>query len=101
MNGKVILVTALPLKPEFEELLLSELAPIIEASREFAGCLSFDLYRLSKNRNTLVLQETWKTQEACQAYALSPLRGELTGLFARALAVPIETWQVEEVCCSL
>jgi hypothetical protein len=38
MNGKVILVTALPSKPGFAELLLAELAPIIEGRREFAGC---------------------------------------------------------------
>ena len=38
MNGKVILVTALPSKPGFAELPLAELAPIIEARRQFAGC---------------------------------------------------------------
>ena len=38
MNGKVILVTAVPPKPGFAELPLAELAPIIEARRQFAGC---------------------------------------------------------------
>ncbi len=38
MNRKVILVTAVPLKPGFAELPLAELAPIIEARRQFAGC---------------------------------------------------------------
>jgi len=37
MNGKVILVTAVPPKPGFAELQLAELAPIIEARRQFAG----------------------------------------------------------------
>ena len=38
VNGKVILVTAVPPKPGFAELPLAELAPIIEARRQFAGC---------------------------------------------------------------
>jgi quinol monooxygenase YgiN len=97
MNGKVILVTALPLMLGFEELLLPELTPMIEASRQFSGCLSFDLYRLSKDRSTLVLQETWETEEAYQAHSLSTLKAELTSLFARSLAQPIQTWQLEEV----
>jgi quinol monooxygenase YgiN len=36
------------LKPGFEELIVPELTPIIEASRQIEGCLVFDLFRLSQ-----------------------------------------------------
>lgn len=98
MNGNVILVTALSLRPGFEESLLPELAPVIETTRELAGCLSFDLYRLTQDRTTLVLQETWETPELHKAYALSPLRAELTRLLARFLTAPMRTWEVDELC---
>lgn len=98
MNGKAIFVTVLTLKPGLEEFLLPELTPVIDASRLFPGCLSFDLYRLSKDRDTLVLQETWETRDAYHAYCLASLKGELAHLFARSLAQPMQTWEVEEVC---
>jgi quinol monooxygenase YgiN len=98
MNGKTIQVTVLSLKPGFEDFLIPELAPIIEATRQISGCLSFDLYRLSEDRSTLVLHETWETREAHEAYAHSPLRTELTTVLTRSLAQPIRTWNVEEIC---
>ena len=98
MKGKVISVTALYLKPGIEEVLLPELAPIIDATRQLSGCLSFDLYRLCEDRHTLVLHETWETHEAEHGYALSPLKSELTRLLARVLVQPMRTWEVEEVC---
>ena len=48
MNEKTIVVTVLLLKPGFEELIVPELTPIIEASRQIEGCLVFDLFRLSQ-----------------------------------------------------
>ena len=98
MDGKVIQITLFHLRPGCEELLLPDLTPLIEASRQFSGCLAFDLYRLSKQPDMIVLQETWETHDAYQGYSLGPLKGEFTGLLARSLAQPMETWQVEEVC---
>lgn len=98
MNGRVIFVTVLALKPGLEEFFLSEMVPAIEVSRQFSGCLYFDLYRLSKHRDTLVLQETWETQEAYRAYLLSPVKEELARLLTRSIAQPMQTWEVEEVC---
>jgi quinol monooxygenase YgiN len=98
MKEKVILVTVLLLKPALEDVVLVELVPVIEATRQLSGCLSFDLYRLSGYRDRLALQETWETEDAHQAYALSPLKRELIRLLASSLAKPIQTWQVEELC---
>jgi quinol monooxygenase YgiN len=97
MNGKAILVTVMSLKLGFEDLLIPELAPIVEASRQIDGCLAFDLYRLSENRSTLILHETWTTREALEAYALSPQKAEMTSLVTRSLAQPMRSWTVEEV----
>lgn len=98
MNGKAIHVTAFSLKPGFEDLLIPELAPIIDASRQITGCLVFDLYRLSDERSTLVLHEVWNTREALEAFTLSPLKTEMTTLVARFLAQPLRSWEVDEVC---
>ena len=45
----------------------------------------------------LVLQETWETKDAYQAYAFSPLKTELINLVLRSAAQPPTTWEVEEV----
>ena len=97
MRGTAIQVTVLSLKPGFEEMLIPELAPIVEASREITGCLAFDLYRLRDERSTLVLHEIWNTHEALRAYALSPLKSEISILVARFLIQPLRTWEIEEV----
>jgi quinol monooxygenase YgiN len=98
MNGKAILVTVLRLKPGFDELLVPELAPLIEAGRQITECLVFDLYRLSEERSTLVIHEVWNSRESLEAFALSPLRTEMTVLVARFLSQPPRTWKVEEIC---
>jgi quinol monooxygenase YgiN len=98
MNEKTIVITVLLLKPGFEELIVPELAPIIEASRQIEGCLVFDLFRLSQERSTLVLHEVWDTREALEAYSRSPLKIEMTSLVMRFLAQPLRSWTVEEIC---
>jgi quinol monooxygenase YgiN len=98
MNGKAIQVTVLSLKPGFDELLIPELAPIIETTRQLNGCLIFDLYRLSEDRSTLVLHEVWNSRDALGAFALSPLKTEMTILVSRFLAQPLRSWCVEEIC---
>ena len=99
MNGKVISVTTYVLKAGTEDLLLPELESLIEVIRQIEGCLAFDLYRLSERRQTLVLHETWETEEAYRGYALSPLPRQLASLFVHYVAQPPQTWQVEEICC--
>jgi quinol monooxygenase YgiN len=98
MNGKAIQVTVLSLKPGFEELLIPELAPLIDATRQLSGCLIFDLYRLSEDRSTLALHEVWTTRDALEAFAFSPLKTEMTTLVSRFLAQPPRSWPVEEIC---
>lgn len=97
MYPEMILVTLLPLKPGLDELLLGDLERIVEASRQYSGCLSFDLYRLTKEPNTIVLHEIWETQETYQAYCHSLLKGELTSTVAASLARPVEIWQLDEI----
>lgn len=100
MNDQAIQVTVFALKPGFEGVLIPEPTPIIEASRQIAGCLVFDLYRLSEERSTLVLHEIWNSREALEAYALSPLKTEMTTLVARFLVQPLRSWKVEEMLIS-
>jgi quinol monooxygenase YgiN len=98
MNRKVIQVTVLSLKTGFDELLIPELAPLMEAGRQISECLVFDLYRLSEEQSTLLLHEVWNSRESLEAFALSPLRMEMTILMTRFLSQPPRTWKVEEIC---
>lgn len=97
MNRKVIQVTIVALKPGFEDVLISELTPIIEASRQIRGCLAFDLYRLSEEHSTLILHEIWDTHDDLEAYAISPIKVEITTLVSRFLIQPLRSWEVEEI----
>jgi quinol monooxygenase YgiN len=98
MNDKATQVMVFALKPGFEDVLIPELAPIVEASRQITGCLVFDLYRMSEERSTLILHEVWNTHEALHAFTLSPLNTEMTTLVSRFLAQPLRSWEVEEIC---
>jgi quinol monooxygenase YgiN len=85
------------LRAGFEDGILTELAPVIECTRQLPGCLSFDWYRMTKNRRTLFLLETWETCEIRQRYLESELKAELIKLLEKALSRPMETVDVEEV----
>ena len=98
MDRAVNVVTAFFLKQGIEDWLLAEVGPLIEASRQLSGCISFDLYQLLDDKHTVMLHETWETEEVHRAYSLSPLRTELTNAFAHCLARPIESWQIREIC---
>lgn len=100
MGRAVISVTAFFLKHGVEEWLLAEIGPLIEASRQLSGCLSFDLYQLQEDKHTFMLHETWETEEAHRDYSLSPLKTELASVFAPCLAQPMQTWHVEEICAN-
>lgn len=97
MYRQIIFVTLLRLKPGLDELLLEDLARIVDASRQFSGCLSFELYRLHSEPNFMVLHEIWETQETYQAYFHSQIKAELARIVAPSLARPIETWQLDEI----
>jgi quinol monooxygenase YgiN len=97
MRERAIRVTLLQLKPGLEQLLVPELIPLMEVGRSIEGCLSFDLYRLSDDRSTLVLHEIWTTRHAMQAYTFGPLKAEMANLVTRFLVEPLRDWEVEEV----
>lgn len=97
MYRHIILVTLIPIKTGLDEAVLRDLAPIVDASRRLSGCLSFDLYRLAKEPNTIFLHETWDTQEAHKRYLQGPWQIELTQRITISLASPIQTWQLEEI----
>lgn len=97
MDEKENSVTVMNLKAGFEEWILAELAPVIESTRQLPGCLSFDWYRVMRDRRTLLLVETWESGDLRRCYLESNLRAELNQLLARALSHPSETLDLEEV----
>ncbi|KSV94974.1 hypothetical protein N184_15065 [Sinorhizobium sp. GL28] len=47
-------------------------APLIEATRREAGCISYDLYRKPADPDALVFVETWKDKAAVDAHFEEP-----------------------------
>ena len=47
-------------------------APLIEATRREAGCISYDLYQKPDAPDTLVFVETWESREALEAHFHAP-----------------------------
>ncbi|NRP70116.1 putative monooxygenase YcnE [Ensifer psoraleae] len=47
-------------------------APLVEATRKEAGCVSYDLYRKPTEPDTLVFVENWKDRAAVDAHFAEP-----------------------------
>jgi quinol monooxygenase YgiN len=47
-------------------------APLIEATRREAGCISYELYQKPGDPDTLVFVETWKDKAAVDAHFAEP-----------------------------
>ena len=56
------------------------------------------MYRAREDRSVLILHETWETHEAQQGYAIRPLKTVLLSQMTGALAQPMQTWEIEEMC---
>lgn len=97
-GGKQVnVVYALYGKPGLDKLLLDELRPLIQRSRKEAGCLLFDLYRLTSDRSRFFLHEVWKNHDALEVHSSNFHTTRLRAEVAHYLRRPVEIFEVEEI----
>jgi quinol monooxygenase YgiN len=97
-GGKHIsVVYALYGKPGLEKLLLDELRALIQRSRKEAGCLLFDLYRLTGDHSRFFLHEVWKNHDALEVHSSNFHTTRFRAEAAHYLKRPVEIFEVEEI----
>ncbi len=73
-------------------------APLIEATRKEAGCISYELYRKAAEPDTLVFVESWRDRAAVDAHFSEPHLKAFQAAMAELLAeVRIEVIHPEKV----
>jgi quinol monooxygenase YgiN len=56
----MIIVTAkMTVKPEMKEVFILESKDLISSTRKEKGCISYDLYINTENKNELIMLENW------------------------------------------
>ncbi len=94
---QVILVSVLHAKPGFEKLILEELLKLIHFSRQEAGCLIFDLYRVAGNEARIFLHEVWESRDAFEAHSSNFHTTRFRASVSRHLERPAEVLEIEEI----
>jgi quinol monooxygenase YgiN len=84
-------------KEGFELILVEELAKLVRRSRQEAGCLLFDLYRVSGNRSAFALYEVWEFREAMEAHLGNLHTTRFKVAAEQYLARPIQIFELEEM----
>lgn len=79
-------VATIVAKPGSEDEVRSALSALAAASREEAGCISYDLFESAGAPGTFVTVEIWVDQQALQAHATSPHFTAAAGSFGAHLA---------------
>ena len=80
-----------------EQLLIEELGRLVRSSRREAGCLLFDLYRISGRSSTFALHEVWEIREAMEAHSRNFHTTRFRMTAEKYLAHPMQILELEEV----
>lgn len=86
----IIIHAVMQVNPEREEQFLAEVKPLIAATHEEEGNLSYDLYKHTEKENAYIMVETWRDSEAVASHNTSP---HFTGFAAKAgefLTAPLD-----------
>jgi quinol monooxygenase YgiN len=84
-------------KEGFERILVEELTKLVRRSRQEAGCLLFDLYRVSGKSSSFALYEVWELREAMDAHLGNLPTTQFKVASARYLAQPIQVFELDEM----
>lgn len=91
------IVSILEAKQGSEQLLIEELSRLVRSSRQEAGCLLFDLYRIAGKSSTFALHEVWEIREAMEAHSHNFHTTKFRITAERYLANPIQVLELEEL----
>jgi quinol monooxygenase YgiN len=84
-------------KEGFEQILVGELTKLVRKSRQEAGCLLFDLYRVSGKYSAFALYEVWELREALEAHLGNFHTTSFKVASEQYLAQPIQVFELEEM----
>jgi quinol monooxygenase YgiN len=90
-------VSILQAKQGSEQLLIEELGRLVRCSRQEAGCLLFDLYRIAGPSSTFALHEVWEIREAMEAHSCNFHTTKFRMTAEKYLAHPIKVLELEEM----
>lgn len=71
MTASIKIVATLVVQPEYRQELLEVFQQLVQASRQEAGNISYDLHEALDNANKLVFIEHWKSQAAIDEHNAS------------------------------
>jgi quinol monooxygenase YgiN len=84
-------------KEGFEQLLGEELQKLMRRSRQEAGCLLFDLFRISGRPSAFAIYEVWELRESMEAHLANRHTTQFKIASQRYLAQPIQVIELEEM----
>ncbi len=70
-NEKITVVAHIEVKPEHHEAVKAELIKLIEPTRKEAGCLQYELYQDSANKDLYIFVEQWESHALLQQHLQS------------------------------
>ncbi len=86
MNTKVYFVDHLIAKQGVSDELMKAFKPLAEACLKDKNCLTYEVYRDTRNKHSFVLYESWTSQEDYSAY-LATVTPEHKALVAKRNAL--------------
>ena len=84
----ILVVATLKIEDGKVDEAVAELTPVVEATHQEEGCLSYILHQDVNDPNTLVFVERWATQDALNAHMQQPHMLKLVELASTLLAEP-------------
>jgi quinol monooxygenase YgiN len=90
-------LSLLEAKEGFGQIVAEELTKLVRTSRQEAGCLFFDLYRISGKHSAFALYEVWEQREAMHAHLCNIHTSRCNLAVEPYLAGPIQVFEFEEL----
>jgi quinol monooxygenase YgiN len=90
-------LTVFEAKEGFEHLLIEELKKWVRESRREAGCLLFDLFRISGKSSAFAVYEVWELREEMEAHLGNRHTAHFRNASQRYLEHPIQVFELEEM----
>lgn len=86
--NEIVVVAILKVKEGMSDRAIEGFRPVIEATHQEPGCISYALHRDKSDPDTLVLVEKWQSQGDLDAHFQQPHMSEMGSLAGELLAEP-------------
>jgi quinol monooxygenase YgiN len=85
---EIVVVAILKVKEGLSDRAVEGFRPVIEATHQEPGCISYALHRDNSDPDRLLLVEKWRSQDDLDAHFQQPHMAEMGSLAAELLAEP-------------